>query len=151
MHRKIIHPRWFSRDFWTINIGWSKTLDKEPWSWGCVSFFGRIFWFPKCGLKPLLLIGLLSFTQNIQRISRVYQIWIIFLRSKEKNILNHHVDWVDDISNNKYLCLFSSSTFPTHQSTSADFFPHHIKRIRKIWPDGGRLFFGGSSWKSAAG
>ena len=50
-------------------------LEEEPRSWGCFSVsFGTIFWFPKCVLKPLLLIGVLSFTQNIQRISRVYQI-----------------------------------------------------------------------------
>lgn len=80
-------------------------LDKEPSSWGCYFSSEGFFGFPKCVLKPLLLIGLLSFTQNIQRISRVYQIWIIFLRSKEKNILNHHLDWVDDISHT-HICVY---------------------------------------------
>ena len=69
-------------------------------------FFSEgFFGFPKCVLKPLLLIGLLSFTQNIQCISRVYQNWIIFLRSKERNILNHHLDWVDGISHT-HICVY---------------------------------------------
>lgn len=156
IHRKIIHPifkGFYKNPGGFLGISEPSTLadpklDKEPWSWGCFFFFfGRIFWVPKMCFETIATYWFVELHPKHTTYKPCLSKLNHFPEVKRKKHLEPpprlgrwHISYT-------YLCLFSSFTFQTHQSTSANFFPHHIKRIQTIWPDGGRLFFGGSSWK----